>query len=88
MTRKSNYFPCRCKFKNDCSYRVTLTYNPALAQDPPKCPRCSGPLLLDKYRKQRRDGVTCYCPARAGRDGNMPHRKGGHHLCEHFKVPF
>ena len=96
-THKSNYFPCRCKKKNDCSYRVTLRKPPDAYARPRCCPRCGSPLIVDNYRiKQRqlpghlrKDNPTCYCAAAAGRDGqNRPHRKGSMPLCEHYQVPF
>lgn len=88
---KTNYFPCRCKRKNECSYRVTLRRHPDEYVRTPKCKNCSGPLIVDNYRKQRKDSVfdTCYCAATAGRDGaNMPHRRGSLVMCEHFRMPF
>lgn len=93
-THKSNYFPCRCRIKNKCSYRVTLTRRPDVDD---KCPRCGAELIVDQYRidqrklpgPQRKDNPVCHCAAAAGRDGsNMPHRVGSIKECERYGVPF
>ncbi len=95
--QKSDYFPCRCKYKNKCGYRVTLRQPLDWFETLPVCGKCGGPLILDQYRidqrklpaAQRKDNPVCLCAAAPGRRGeNRPHRPGSMVTCERYGVPF